>query len=171
MVVEMVACTVHSVYMSEAYYTRCINDVILLWLWAYVALYVLCAAPKDSAEEMYFYYSLFLTTACTMNAFVLHLCRYMHMVQIKQHHTHIAGWLFSSAPRWKKVGVQQINYHIANKCLATFLYVWHCLFMLPRLGKSWWSVTAWVTKPGSLALLAPINDKHCLKSETFRSSS
>uniref|UniRef100_A0A023FB87 Putative secreted protein n=1 Tax=Amblyomma cajennense TaxID=34607 RepID=A0A023FB87_AMBCJ len=37
---------------------------------------------------MYFYYSLFLTTACTMNAFVLHLCRYMHMVQIKQHHTH-----------------------------------------------------------------------------------
>lgn len=47
---------------------------------------------------MYFYYSLFLTTACTVNAFVLHLCRYMHMVQIKQPHTHIALASFLHSP-------------------------------------------------------------------------
>lgn len=88
MVVEMASYTVHCAYMSEVCYTRCINAVLLLRLWAYVALYVLCAALQDSAGEMYFYYSLFLTTACTMSAFVLHLCRYMHMVQIKQRHTH-----------------------------------------------------------------------------------
>lgn len=118
MVVEMASYTVHCAYMSEVCYTRCINAVLLLRLWAYVALYVLCAALQDSAGEMYFYYSLFLTTACTMSAFVLHLCRYMHMVQIKQRHTHSS--VSSLLQEKKKVTSVRNKPHLSRQCFGTF---------------------------------------------------
>lgn len=93
-------------------------------------MYVVCAALKDSAEEMYFYYSLFLTTACTMNAFVLHLCRYMHMVQIKQNHTHsaLASFLHSARPIKNLLGVWELYHTIMGICRGV-----HKGHLLPRL--------------------------------------